>query len=245
MDMILLDWTRMGRSYCLAGALVEAGGIRIVRPLLAKHHDAPVRNVGWSAYLLDGHSRWEIFELLGPHAAAPEPPHLEDVWVRALRPRGRCASPGQRRDILKATVTEPGDAAFGAPLGTTRASLFLAPGTGRRSLTTLAVPAKEVRFTASQREGVGEVDYRVQLPVPALGDRWLPVKDHPLLCRAELAAGDLPGRIKSLHLAVQQMGEQAAVRLGLSRPFQATTARGPGFCWLMVDGFFSLADPQP
>ena len=142
-------------------------------------------------------------------------------------------------------MTEPGDAAFGAPLSNTRASLFLAPGTGQRSLTTLAVPAKQIQFTASQREGVDEPDYRAHLQVPALGDRWLPVKDHHLLCRAERAAADLPGRMQMLNQSVQQMGEQVAVRLGLTRPFQAAAARGPGFCWLMVDGFFSLADPQP
>src|SRR3954462_4487621 len=112
--MVLLDWTRMGRTYCLAGAVIEAGAVRIVRPLLTKYHDAPVRNVGWSAYLLDGHSRWEIFELLGPQPALAEPPHVEDVWVRALRSRHRLASPGQRREILAATAAEPGEAAFGA-----------------------------------------------------------------------------------------------------------------------------------
>src|SRR5205807_8566659 len=109
---------------------------------------------------------------------------------------------------------------------------------------TLTVTAQPIRFTASQREGVDGPDYRVHLHMPALGDRWLPVKDHALLCRAELAAADLPGRVQVLDRAVQQMGERVAVRLGLSRPFQATAARGPGFCWLMVDGFFSLADPQ-
>jgi len=228
-DMILLDWTRMGKLYCLAGAVAEKGAVRIVRPLLLKHHDAPVRNVGWSAYLLDGHSRWEVFELLGPQTAQPEPPHLEDLWVRAIRSRGRLASPGQRREILAATVTEPDDAAFGAPLGNTRASLFLAPGTGQRSLTTLAVPAKQIQFTASQREGVDEPDYRVHLQVPALGDRWLPVKDHHLLCRAERAAADLPGRIKLLDQAVQQMGELVAVRLGLTRPFQSYGRARPRF----------------
>src|SRR3954462_1655659 len=113
--MVLLDWTRMGRTYCLAGAVIEAGAVRIVRPLLAKHLDAPVRNVGWSAYLLDGHSRWEIFELLGLRVPRPEPPHLEDVWVRSLGSRRRLASPEQRRAILAATTAEPDAAAFGAP----------------------------------------------------------------------------------------------------------------------------------
>ena len=65
MDMILLDWTRMGRSYCLAGAVLEKGDWRIVRPLPMKHRAAPVRNIGWSPFLFDGHARWEIFELIG------------------------------------------------------------------------------------------------------------------------------------------------------------------------------------
>src|SRR5262245_64692368 len=103
MDMILLDWTRMGKHYCLAGAIMAEGGVKIVRPLLAKHRDADMRNIGWSAYLMDGHARWEIFELIGPEEAALKPPHVEDVWVRSLRPRRRSAPPEQRRAILRAT----------------------------------------------------------------------------------------------------------------------------------------------
>src|SRR5438045_3182384 len=47
-DMILLDWTRMGRSYCLAGAVAQRDGFQIVRPLYFKYRESPVRNVGWS-----------------------------------------------------------------------------------------------------------------------------------------------------------------------------------------------------
>src|SRR4051812_1127485 len=86
-DVVLLDWTRMGANYCLAGAIWQGEQWRIVRPLLARHREAPVRNVGWSAYLMDTHCRWEIFELVGPAPAAPEPPHLEDVWVTGLQSR--------------------------------------------------------------------------------------------------------------------------------------------------------------
>src|SRR5262249_20124440 len=116
MDLILVDWTRMGRLYCLAGAVLDAKPVRIVRPLQVKHREAPVRNVGWSPYLLDGHARWDIFELIGPVSADPEPPHLEDVWVRALRPRRRSATPEQRRDVLKATSVPPSEPVFGASL---------------------------------------------------------------------------------------------------------------------------------
>ena len=66
MDLILLDWTRMGRTYCLAGVVAEGRTYRMIRPLLAKHRAAAVRNVGWSPYLLDGHCRWEVFEVVGP-----------------------------------------------------------------------------------------------------------------------------------------------------------------------------------
>src|SRR5258707_13552008 len=124
MDMILLDWTRMGRSYCLAGVVAEGRSFRVVRPLPRKVQDVPVRNVGWSAYLLDGHARWEIFELVGAVPAAPEPPHVEDVWVRELRPRRRSASPQLRRDILAATAVPPPHPSFGVPLSTPRATAY-------------------------------------------------------------------------------------------------------------------------
>src|SRR5207253_2136146 len=144
-EMILLDWTRMGKLYCLAGAVACDGGYRIVRPLLVKNRDAPVRNVGWSAWLLDGHQRWEIFELIGPTPAELQRPHVEDLWVRSLRPRRCLAAPVERRAILEATAATPDQELFGAPLTVLRAAAFLQPGTGERSLTTVIVPTRELR----------------------------------------------------------------------------------------------------
>ncbi len=243
--MILLDWTRMGKIYCLAGAVAEKDGYRVVRPLLARYREAAVRNVGWSGYLLDGHQRWEIFELLGPEPAAADPPHLEDLWVRALRSR-RCLAPvKQRRDILAATATKSPEPIFGTPLVPTRSAAYVPPGSGQRSLATLVVPSCQICFTACQRDGALERDYRVSLPLPELGTRALPLKDHHLLRRAQAATGNLQGQVQVLNDALHQMGEQVAVRLGLSRPFQTAADRGPSMCWLMADGFFSLTDPQP
>lgn len=245
MEMTLLDWTRMGRSYCLAGAINTAGSFAVVRPLLVRARAAPVRNVGWPSYLLDGHARWEVFDLLGPAAAAAEAPHLEDLWVRALQPKRSMASLGQRREILHATRAAPGEPLFGAPLTLTRATAYLPSGTGRRSLATVVVPTTGIHFSALHREGTEDPDVRVTLPVPDLAGRSLPVKDHHLLCRAELASDHLDGRVKALERAVRQMGEQVAVRLGLSRAFDGGGGQGEVACWLMADGFFSLTDPQP
>lgn len=244
MDMILLDWTRMGKSYCLAGVVHQNGQLRVVRPLLARHRDAPVRNVGWPSLLMDGHSRWEVFELIGAEPAEPRAPHLEDVWVRAMRSRYTLANPAQRRAILQATLAPPDAPWFGDPLVTTRSTAYLPPNIGARSLASLLVPARAIRFTASWRDGVPEPDYRVALGVPGLEERSLPVKDHFLLHRAETASPSVDGRIRQMTFAIAQMGEQVAVRLGLSRSFQATPARGESFCWLMADSFFSFNDPQ-
>ncbi len=244
MDLILLDWTRMGKSYCLAGVVDPAGACRIVRPLLARYRSAPVRNAGWSVYQMDGHVRWEVFELVGPEPAAAEPPHLEDLWVRSLRPRRALAPIEQRRAILAATRPPPGEALFGAPLKLTRTSAYLPPGTGQRSLTTVVVPSRAVSFSVCQRAGVPEPDVRVALPVPGVGDCVLRVKDHHLLAGAERATTDLGGQEQALTRMVRQMGEDVAVRLGLSRAFAGGATTTPQ-CWLMADGFFSLADPQP
>jgi hypothetical protein len=48
MDMILLDWTRMGRTYCVTGAVHVNGQMRILRPLPRAQREAPVRNTGCS-----------------------------------------------------------------------------------------------------------------------------------------------------------------------------------------------------
>jgi hypothetical protein len=242
--MVLLDWTRMGKSYCLAGVIRQSGQLRVVRPLPARDRDAAVRNVGWSPFLMDGHSRWEVFELVEAQPAEPMAPHLEDVWVRTMRPLRALASPAERRAILQAVLAPPGSPWFGAPLVATRCAAYLAPGTGSRSLAAVLVPRSGIHFTASWRDGAPEPDYRVRFAVDGLEGRSLPVKDHFLLRRAEDASPNVEGRIRELTLAVSQMGEQVAVRLGLSRSFQATPARAEGVCWLMADGFFSLNDPQ-
>src|SRR5262249_30817169 len=161
-----------------------------VRPLLARNKDASVRNVGWSPYLLDRHSRWEIFELIAPQAAASEPPHVEDLWVRALRSRGRLASPQQRGAIPEATMGKAGEPLFGAPLETTRTAAYLKPGVGQRSLATVMLPTSQLSFSACHREGLPDIDFRVSLNLPGVGERSLPVKDHHLLCRTATANGD-------------------------------------------------------
>ena len=244
MDMILLDWTRMGRTYCLAGAVYQDKQWRIVRPLLTRFREGTVRNVGWSGYLMDGHTRWEIMELIGPQLTAPEPPHVEDLWVRALRSRRSSATPEQRRAILAATTAPAREPIFGSDLASTRTAAYLRPGTGKRSLATLVVPANQIRVDAVWREGISEPDIRVELPLPNLGRRALAVKDHHLLLKGERAGSDLKQRIEILTAGVQQMGEEIAVRLGLSRSFPSQ-AEQPGMCWVMADGFFSLLEPQP
>lgn len=242
--MVLLDWTRMGKQYCLAGVVQHNGQLRVMRPLPFAQRKAAVRNIGWPPFLMDGHSRWEIFELVGPQSAEPSPPHLEDVWVRSLKSRRSFAEPSLRRAILQATLALPSEPWFGAELTATRSSAYLAPRTGQRSLISLVVPARAVRFSVSWREGTMQPDCRVSLDIPELQGRSLPLKDHFLLRRAELASSAVAGRMQALTLAVAQMGAEIAVRLGLSRSFQATPARAESACWLMADGFFSFNDPQ-
>ena len=243
MDMILLDWTRMGKCYCLAGVVAERGEYRVVRPLPGRTRSAAVRNAGWSPFLMEGHTRWEMFELMKPEPAPPQAPHLEDSWVASLRPRRCLASLAQRRAILQATTATTGAALFGAPLMATRAGGFVNPGTGQRSLTTIVVPSGEIDFAGSWRAGALEPDLRVCLDVPDFGRRQLPVKDHFLLSWAS-QAGALDKQIEALNHGVRQMGDQVAVRLGLSRAFRTRDGE-PGACWLMADGFFSLSEPQP
>jgi hypothetical protein len=244
-DVILLDWTRMGRTWCLAGAITQAGQIRIVRPMPARSRNSPMANNGWSPYLMDGHSRWEVFEMVGHEPALALAPHLEDVWVKALRSRGRLASPEQRRTILQVTQSPPNKLLFGSPLVSSHGDArYLEPGNGERSLASVEVLAGEVQFTALWRDGANEPDYRVRLALPGLDTPIIPVKDHFLLSRAERESVDLDARLKFLRSAVLRMGERIIVRLGLSRSFQSAGGR-PGRCWLMADGFFSATDPQP
>ena len=243
MDLIVLDWTRMGRQFCLAGVVVQGGEYRVVRPLPAKARGSATPNVGWSPFLLHGCRRWEFFELVRPQPAEARAPHLEDVWVTDLRPRGLTAAPQQRRAILEATAAPEDKPLFGAALAPSYSGTYLDAGQGERSLVSLRVASRDVHFTALWREGAGEPDYRASLPVPGLDRRILPLKDHFLLARAEQHSQELDTRLGFLNDAVRRMGEEVVVRLGLSRPFPAAAGR-PGRCWLMADGFFSLSNPQ-
>src|SRR5438094_53856 len=78
---------------------------------------------------------------------------------------------------------------------------------------------RQWRVDAPWRTGSAEPAGRVELPLPDLGKRWLPVKDHHLLQKAEHASNEVARRLDILHAAVQHIGEQVAVRLGLSRAF--------------------------
>ncbi|MFO0844847.1 MAG: hypothetical protein U0797_21020 [Gemmataceae bacterium] len=120
---------------------------------------------------------------------------------------------------------------------------YLDPGGGLRSLVSVLVPSREVHFTTYWREGAVEPDVRVNLPVPGLGPRIIPVKDHFLLCRAERESRQIDDRLRFLDEEVRRMGPSVLVRLGLSRAF--TNGNGqPGRCWLMADGFFNPNEPQ-
>ena len=46
MHLILLDWTRMGKTYCLAGVVLDDLDVRIVRPLPARNRSDDVRKWG-------------------------------------------------------------------------------------------------------------------------------------------------------------------------------------------------------
>ena len=82
--------------------------------------------------------------------------------------------------------------------------------------------------------------------MPDVGDMVLAVKDHHLLQRTHQPGNNVNAQIAALTATIHSMGEQVAVRLGLSRSFHADDRGGvPPGCWLMADGFFSLTDPQP
>jgi hypothetical protein len=243
--MVLLDWTRMGKAYCLAGVILKDDTYYVVRPLPGWRQDAPVPNVGWVPEDVNGYSRWQLFELVGGRPADSVPPHLEDTWVSALRPLGRVASPAERRGILQATLRRSGESFFGAPLVMTKATAYLPPGTGRRSLTSILVPANGITFAACWREGTPLPDYRVALHGAGIHFRNLAVKDHFFLERAESASKNLDERVREMSRAVHEMGNEVVVRLGLARAFQATPARQQCPCYVMADGFFSFTDPQP
>ena len=266
MSFVLLDWTRMGKGYCLAGAVLDGTIVRIIRPLSIHHQraggrpggvislirslfvrDPPAdgdRTVCWPAFLMAGRSRWEVFDLVSPRPAMPHGPHLEDTWVRGLRTWNHLATPEQRRTILKATAAPTTGALFGAPLRFEGSRTFLLPGEGERSLSTWLVPAEQIRFCTGQRaRESAQPSTRVDLPLSDSDLRTLPVTDHHLLSWAEQQAPRPEEQVDALNGLVRQMGETVAVRLGLSRPFAGEGQ--PPVCWLMANGFFSLADPRP
>src|SRR5262245_4470492 len=193
MEMILLDWTRMGKTFCIAGLIPDGSGLRAVRPMpsgtyaggvsanlhgpastsrvsaSASSPTIPPRNLGWFGAQLGAFHRWDVVSLIGESPAEIERPHTEDVWVNKLRSTGRTVPSEQRSAILRSTVVQGYRPHFGIPLLNTRTSAYLKPGIGERSLVTIVAPAHELFFEASKREGAADVDVRVRLKVPGVG----------------------------------------------------------------------------
>jgi hypothetical protein len=207
--------------------------------------EAPVRNTGWSPFQMDGHSRWEVFEVISPEAAPPQAPHLEDAWVVSLRSRHGLAEPAKRRAVLQATLVPDGQPLFGVPLRRDKHKAYLLANEGVRSLTSVVVQQKQIELFIERRADRPDANYRVRLHVPELDGLVIPFKDHFLLNRAELASPTDAGRLHALKLALAQMGETVLVRIGVSRPYTQPGSSSLPVCWLMADGFFSLSDPQP
>jgi hypothetical protein len=109
---------------------------------------------------------------------------------------------------------------FGAPPTLMHAAAYLLPGTGQRSLATVQAPAGGIRFSGRWRAGAPEPDVQVQIDVAGLGDRFLPVKDHHLLCRAARAGTGLEGQLRTLQGLVAAMGDLHGVptSMGCSSP---------------------------
>jgi hypothetical protein len=245
MEMILLDWTRMGKTFCVAGLVADGSEWRTVRPMPIEFHSTTrpgaLRNVGWFPSQLGKSQRWDIMHLVGTQSAALEPPHTEDIWVTEMRPAGQSFAQERRSAVLRGTVISGYKPHFGVPLLHTRTSAYLKPGTGERSLVTVTAHGYELFFEASKREGAAAVDVRVRLKLPGVGVKQLPVKDHFLLSSAEQHVGTDPAALaKFLAQEIGQTGKIVAVRLGLSRAFDV--GRGERRCWLMADGFFCIEE---
>src|SRR5262249_9792630 len=154
-----------------------------------------------------------------PAPARSIAPHHEDTWATSLAPRRRLAAPDERRAVLKATLTPAGHSIFGTALAHGYSGSFGQPGPGERSPASVPVPSADVQFTALWRDGAEQPDHRVSLPLPEVGRRILPLKDHFLLSRAEKESDDVDEQLGALARAVRSMGVTVVVRLGLSRSF--------------------------
>src|SRR5690242_19855263 len=114
-EWILLDWTRMGKCFCLTGVVVDGARLYVVRPLHVSQRGGASQHLGWPAPPLVGLARWQVFQLVESEAAGAAPPHTEDVWVRELRPTDRSAPAELRRAVLAATA-QHNDPLFGMTL---------------------------------------------------------------------------------------------------------------------------------
>src|SRR5437763_1944333 len=125
----------MGKCFCLAGVVVDGARLYVVRPLPVGQRGGASQFLGWPADQCEGFERWQVIELVEPERAGAAPPHVEDAWVRELRPRGRFAPVELRRAILTATALS-NEPLFGTTLHASGATAFANPGTGAYSLTT-------------------------------------------------------------------------------------------------------------
>jgi hypothetical protein len=114
-------------------------------------------------------------------------------------------------------------AVFGVPLAITRSGAYLLPGAGRRSLATIVVRKDTIRFDGAWRAGAPEPDIHVSMPLPGIGIRQLPVKDHHLLRKAESSSPPIELRADAVPSAVDgYRGRNSCAAGAVSRVEQRT-----------------------
>lgn len=221
--VLLLDITAMaGDAVCVAGIDLKSGQqIRLNEP-------QPTRGMI---------SRWN----LGPGDVIrvdvrplrpSRPPHAEDCkWnPRSLRKEGAMPFPDMV-DLVRRTAYTSIHDAFGAATATgTRRSHGWEAGKGRRSLATLAV-----RSIRAERDSSGKIRFALRDQSGAMFDA-IPFQDL-LVRRHAVSCVDCRGD----HLRQIQAefdADDAIVRVGLTRPFQARDDDVP-VCWLQITNILS------
>lgn len=225
--LIVTDVTRMaGDAVCIAAA-DGANAIRLSTP---QPRDEWLRSVG-------GLSPGDEITVTWRQEKRYRPPHIEDGrWVpSSLTKIGRVTGEELIARLGAHSCPSVGKA-FGEPaFRSPRGNPAFSPGRGSRSLVTLRVKRIAMRPFGSGVRADFVDDDGVWKMVPM---EDLAIRVHQARCP------DCAGDGLAENLTAESSGEEALVRIGLGRPFQATADSRPG-CYLQVNHVFPLAPSHP
>jgi hypothetical protein len=220
LEAIITDITRMQPPNVCVAAVHQGRTIRLHNP---QPKDQWLRSIGG---LVPG----DVVSADWQQAQVLRPPHTEDgTWHQSTFVKRHRLTETELADLLSANAFRSVEDAFGAPWFRGKAgNAAFQPGTGARSLASILARSVQV-YPDFEGIRVDFVDSQ---------DSWTRVPLEDLIARQHQKQCPTCASQLSRLLANEFQGDNAILRVGLARQFQA--GGHPSACWMQVNHIFLM-----